>query len=66
MQNVQCKKCDKEFTDQPNDYPGKVYMHKGEAVCEDCLLGMGVLPDHVDADHTRLLSDWAMYQIRGR
>ena len=60
---VKCKECDREFTDEPNDYPGKVYMHRGEAICEDCLVGMGVLPDHPESEHTRLITD--MYLIMG-
>ncbi len=59
-----CTKCDREFSDQPNDYPAKVYLHKGEAICEDCLIGMGVLPDHADSAHTRLLTESAMFMLR--
>ncbi len=61
--DAKCKKCDREFSESPNEYPGKVYVHKGEVTCEDCLIGMGVLPDHVEADHTRLLTENVMYRI---
>ena len=61
---VKCTKCDREFTEEPNDYPGKVYIHRNEVVCEDCLMGMGVLPDHTESSHTRLLTDQAMFLRR--
>jgi hypothetical protein len=64
MMETKCTKCDREFTDEPNDYPGKVYVHQGEVICEDCLMGMGVLPDHAKSSHTRLLTEQALFLRR--
>ena len=60
---VKCKECDREFSDQPNEHPGNVYIHRDEVICEECLVGMGVLPDHSENSHTRLITD--MYLIMG-
>ena len=67
---VECKKCHRKFTDTPkfvdkiNDHSVDVYMHKGEAVCADCLIGMGVLPDHNTRDHDTVLLDSVRFLMR--
>ncbi len=46
---VKCEKCNLEFNeDKAMEYPGKVYVHKGQVFCEDCLADMGVMPDSAD------------------
>ena len=62
---VKCEKCDREFSDQPNEYPGKVYIHHGENVCEDCLVDMGVMPDSVDPEQTYLYTRSDLYRASG-
>lgn len=63
---VTCKDCGKEYTTEPNEYPypGKIYQHRGEAICEDCIVGMGVLPDHDEASHERHILESAWYYIK--
>jgi hypothetical protein len=63
---IKCKECSKEFTDQANEnpYPGKIYEHAGEALCENCLVGMGSLPDHSEDAHLRVIADSAWYYVR--
>lgn len=54
---VKCEKCDREFQDDKAiEYPGKVYVHKGKVMCEDCLIGMGVMPDTAEPYATYLQS----------
>ncbi len=46
---IKCSECDREFSEEEAmEYPGKVHVHKGKVVCEDCLLEMGVMPDVAD------------------
>ncbi len=48
-QQVKCEKCDREFSeDEAIEYPGKVHVHKGQIICETCLVDMGVSPDETD------------------
>ena len=61
---AKCKKCDREFSDQPTQYPGKVYVHEGETVCEDCLINMGVLPNHDESEHFHLLTEIELFTDR--
>jgi hypothetical protein len=50
---VKCEKCDREFNDQDAfEYPGKLYVHQGKVLCEDCLIDMGVSPDGADSYRT--------------
>ena len=60
---VKCEKCDREFSDQPNEYPGKVYVHHGEKICENCLLDMGVMPDSADPTTTYLYTRNDLYRL---
>ncbi len=61
---VECKKCHRKFTDRINDQPMQMYTHKGEALCADCINGMGVLPDHNSINHDSLMLDTIRYMIR--
>jgi len=60
--NVKCKKCDREFSESPNEYPGKVYVHHNEILCEDCLVDMGVTPDTADPEKTYLYTRSDLYR----
>ena len=63
--NVKCKKCDREFSEQPNEYPGKVYVHHNEILCEDCLVDMGITPDTADPEKTYLYTRSDLYRASG-
>ena len=58
--NMMDQRLDQEYTHELNEYPypGKVYVHYGERLCEDCLVGIGVLPDHSDQHHIRVITDF--------
>ncbi len=61
---VKCQHCHEEFSDKPNDYPypGKMYIHHGEFLCEDCLVGMGGVPAG-DADAPMLYAEGTLYRV---
>ena len=63
MEQAKCEKCDREFSDQPNEYPGKVYVHHGRVMCEDCLVDMGVVPDSEDPENTYLYTRTDMFRV---
>ena len=47
-----CEKCDREFKEEGVPYPGKVHVHKGKVICEDCLIDMGVSIDEAEPYQT--------------
>ena len=66
--DVKCEKCNVEFhEDKAMEYPGKVYVHKGKVLCEDCLLDMGVMPDTADpySVYVRTHTDGGMSGVGG-
>ncbi len=61
--DIKCDKCDREFQDQPNEYPGKVYVHHNSIMCEDCLMDMGVMPDSANPESTYLYTRTDLYRV---
>lgn len=61
--NAKCEKCDREFSDQPNWYPGKVYVHHGAVICGDCLVDMGVAPDSADPNNTFINTHTDLFRV---
>ncbi len=59
---VKCKHCHEEFSDKPNDNPSRIYIHRGEFLCEDCLIGMGSVPNG-DADAPMLYTEGMFYRV---
>jgi hypothetical protein len=60
---AKCEKCDREFSDQPNEYPGKVFVHHGKIICEDCLVDMGVTPDSTDPNTTFIYTHTDLFRV---
>ena len=60
---VKCDKCDREFRDEPNQHPGKVYVHHEKPICEDCLVEMGVMPDSADPHSTYVYTRQQLYHF---
>ncbi len=55
LKTVQCSKCNVEFDeDKLMQHPNKMYVYKGKALCEDCLIDLGVVPDTAEP--------WYVYQ----
>jgi len=55
---IKCEKCDREFLEGP-PYPGKLHTYKGQVICEDCLVAMGVPLDetHSYEEYIRTQTD---------
>lgn len=52
---IKCEKCDREFNEEEaREYPGKVHVHKGQVMCEDCLVDMGVSLNEADPYWTHI------------
>lgn len=64
MMRVKCEKCDREFSDERNEYPGKVYVHHHVVICEDCLVDMGVMPDSADPAKTYAFTREDLFQVQ--
>jgi hypothetical protein len=66
--DVKCEKCDREFKEkEAKEYPGKVYVHQGKVMCEDCLIDMGVMPDSANAYavYTKTITDLGKFGSGG-
>jgi hypothetical protein len=61
--NTKCEKCDREFSEEPNEYPGKVYVHHGKIICEDCLVDMGVEPDTANPAETFIYTHTDLFRV---
>ncbi len=61
---IKCEHCGEEFSDKPNEYPypGKMFIHHGAFLCEDCLVGMGSTPDG-DANPSMLYAEGTLYRV---
>lgn len=61
-----CDKCDREFKEEEaRMYPGKIRVHKGVVICEDCLLDMGVSLDETDPWSTYVQTRMDLPPFRG-